>query len=462
MSIQLPHEVVRAILRISDKEKLLERAGYEPRDIEHLERVARELGEVAADLLGIGFWCDGVPFNWDRSQSVEVLSFNFPGLTGEWANLRIPITTVPKDWVATTETFEDLLEIVLWSLQCLAIGQMPDARHDRAEWQASDTWRAKHQGEDIGVKAILVEVRGDWAMLKEVFHLPGWKELAGCCWLCRATPADIRNMGADAPWRRNRLTHWQLLERILLLGHTLCPLMEAPGFRSSIVKIDWLHSVDQGVGADFLGNVFLLLCRKMEGRNKKERLRALMLRLNAWYTDNKVTSRLNTLTPGMIRKQKASPKLRCKAAECRALIPFAEYAARRWFDDADPEEATAKQMTIHLNTLYGTLSSATIFRQDLMREHCRKFMVLYAAQQETHGGTSEHRWRVKPKFHLVQELCEMTWGANPAASWTYRDEDFGGSAAKMSRKKGNAITPGDASRNYLDKFVAQNRIPSIQ
>ena len=91
--------------------------------------------------------------------------------------MRIPITTVPKDWVATAETFEDLLEIVLWSLQCLAVGRMPDARHDRAEWEASDTWRAKRQGEDIGVKAVLVEVRGDWLMLNPKFQcrLPKFK-----------------------------------------------------------------------------------------------------------------------------------------------------------------------------------------------------------------------------------------------------------------------------------------------
>ena len=463
MSIQLPHEVVKAILAISDKEKLLQRDGLEPRDIEHLQRVAQEFGENADELLALGFWCDGVPFNWDRSQSVEVLSFNFPGLKGEWENLRIPITCVPKNWVATDETFEDLLEVVLWSLQCLAVGQMPDDRHDRSGWKASDKWRAKHQGEAIGVKAFLVEIRGDWLMMKEVFHLPGWRDNTGCCWLCHALPADVARMGLDAEWRRNRLTHWQLLERILRLGHNLSPLMRAPGVRSWLFKIDWLHAVDQGVGADFLGNVLFLLCRRMEGRHKKTRLRALLLEINTWYNDpdNHVTARLHTLTEGMIKKQKAPPKLRGKAAECRALIPFAEFAARKWFDDADPEQATAKQMAIHLNALYGTLSGATIFREDLMREHCRKFMVLYSGLSQSHGGTTAQKWKIKPKFHLVQELCEMTTGAIPACSWTYRDEDFGGSVARATRKKGNSVTPSDASRNYLDKFVAQHRLPSI-
>ena len=63
MSILLVHEVVKEILRIADKEKLLSREGLEPRDIEHLQNVALELGENPDDLLALGVWCDGVPFN---------------------------------------------------------------------------------------------------------------------------------------------------------------------------------------------------------------------------------------------------------------------------------------------------------------------------------------------------------------------------------------------------------------
>jgi hypothetical protein len=317
MSIQLPHEVVKALLAISNKEKLLQKDGLEPRDLEHLQKVAEEFGENADDLLALGFWCDGVPFNWDRTQSVEVLSFNLPGLKGEWENLRIPITCVPKDWVATDETFHDLLEIVLWSLQCLASGEMPSSRHDRSQWTRSDKWRAKHQGETIGVKAFLVEVRGDWLMMKEVFHLPGWRDNTGCCWLCKATPGDRGSMGLDAEWRRDRLSHWELLERIMRLGRRLSPLMEAPGVKSHIFKIDWLHAVDQGAGADFLGNLFFLLWKRMEGRHKKTRLQALLFWLNTWYQQNNVTCRLNTLTEGMIKKR--VPHQSCGAKQRNAV-----------------------------------------------------------------------------------------------------------------------------------------------
>ena len=45
--------------------------------------------------------------------------------------------------------------------------------------------------------------------------------------------------------------------------------MAAPGVKSHIFKIDWLHALDQGTAADFIGNLFWLLLGKMEGANQK-------------------------------------------------------------------------------------------------------------------------------------------------------------------------------------------------
>ena len=459
ISSLLIHEVVVAILAVSNRERLLQRDGMEPRTRDHLTAVEQELG--IEELLGLGIWIDGVPYNWDRSQSLEVITLSFPGLTGEWKNLRIPLTAIPKGWVATNETFDDLLEIVAWSLRHLAAGVHPTARHDGEPWLPSEKHRAPRGGTPMGVQGVLAEVRGDWLMYKEVFHLPGWKETSGCCWLCTATPADIRDASSAARWRRERLSHWDLLERILRKGHVLSPLLSAPGIKHTCFKVDWLHAVDQGAGSDFLGNLFFLLVGKMEGRRKKDRIKALLHVIKKWYTDNGVESRLQTLTWGMIKNNKAPPKLRCKAAEARALIPFAQFAAERYLNDLIPEELAAKQMSVHLNALYRTLSSATIFREDLMREHCRKFFLLYAGLEATHGAGSSKKWKVKPKFHLVQELCEMTTGCCPSLSWTYRDEDFGGSAAAMAKRKGGISTPKSNSRMLLDKFVAKNQVPAI-
>jgi hypothetical protein len=457
LNIMLVHELVDVVAKWAKKEKLFEEAGMEPRTREHLQRVKAELGEP--ELLGLGLWLDGVPFNWDRSQSVEVISINFPGLTGEWKNLRLPICAIPKDFVATGETFDDILEIVLWSLEHLAVGTNPSTRQDGEPWTPADKDRRAKAGKPLRVKAVLVEVRGDWLMMKEVFHLPGWKDKGGCCWLCSATPGTFRDAGQSAKWREERLSHWELLERMVAAGHVPSPLMSAPGVRSHIFKIDWLHAMDQGVAADYVGNLLNMLLRKMEGRNMKKRLQALHMEIKCFYEEKGVESRLQTLTRGMIQKKTAPPKLRAKAAEVRDLIPFTKIAADKFLDSSKPTEEAAKKMAHHLVELYGTLSSAAENRAEVMRENSRKFCILYSGLEKHFAGTK--LWRIKPKFHLMQELCEMTEGANPAAAWTYRDEDFGGSVAKMTRRRGGKNTAISVSRNMISKWCAKHDVPII-
>ena len=162
------------------------------------------------------------------------------------------------------------------------------------------------------------------------------------------------------------------------------------------------------------------------------------MEIKKFYEEKGIESKLPTLTNGMIKTQNAAPKIRGKAAEVRALVPFARQAAEQFLSSDDPVENTVIQMPKHLDLdkLYGTLSSPTMFRQDLMEENSRRFCVLYSGLEETHRDKKGPVWRIKPKFHLMQELCEMTEGACPALSWTYRDEDFGGSAANMARRKG--------------------------
>ena len=296
-------------------------------------------------------------------------------------------------------------------------------------------------------------------MMKEVFRLPGWKNADGCCWLCSAVPSDIRAAGSDASWRANRLSHWDLLERMFRQGKSVSPLLSCPGLRSTCFKIDWLHAADQGCTADFLGNLLFLLLPKMSGRNKKERLAALFGVIVGWYGETDAEARLQSLTMGMIKKQKGSPKLRCSAAEARALVPFAQFAAEKYLSPDDEEELAGIEMSRHLNRLYSTLSEESIFRADLMRESCRKFCLLWTALESKYAAEGKKIWRVKPKMHLLQELCEETEGAAPSRSWCYRDEDFGGAAARLSRRRGGKCTPMAVSKTMVQNYCAKHSFP---
>ena len=55
------------------------------------------------------------------------------------------------------------------------------------------------------------------------------------------------------------------------------------------------------------------------------------------------------------------------------------------------------------------------------------FMALYSALSEEAVSQKQQLWKLTPKFHLLMHLLE--WQAcefNPAAVWTYSDEDIMG------------------------------------
>ena len=115
---------------------------------------------------------------------------------------------------------------------------------------------------------------------------------------------QVRDVGSAANWRSDRLSHWQVLQRILASGKTVSPLLEVPWVTTSIFRIDWLHCSDQGVAADFIGNIFVLIASKCPGNNKKARTTSLWTRILAKYDALNVEDRLQNLVPTMLQQPK--------------------------------------------------------------------------------------------------------------------------------------------------------------
>ena len=112
----------------------------------------------------------------------------FPGHAGE-PNLRAPFAVVMKRRVVSPSTFDDLLAAFAWSMKWLALGCFPPCRHDGSPFRTDEKHRSDLAGQDLKVRSVLVEVRGDWARVKQIFRLPGWHGAAGspCCFRCTAT-----------------------------------------------------------------------------------------------------------------------------------------------------------------------------------------------------------------------------------------------------------------------------------
>ena len=177
------HEIVAVLAKHSITSKLMERDGMEPLTREHLEFCD---GEAGCELLGLGIWTDGTPCNWDRSESIETLCVCLPGLTGEWANLRTPVTAIPKKFCAP-ETWDDVFAFIKWCLQILATGVWPTCRHDQTPWLKSDAKRKKPMPFP---RSALCEAKADWDWMAGVYGFPRHNVVEGSCWRCNFTPAQ--------------------------------------------------------------------------------------------------------------------------------------------------------------------------------------------------------------------------------------------------------------------------------
>ena len=83
----------------------------------HMQAVRQERGK--AELLGLNLWCDSVPCNFGRSQSVEAVTIGFLGLPGSHNNIRIPVVGLNKQFM-TSESYEDILTILSWCMRAVA------------------------------------------------------------------------------------------------------------------------------------------------------------------------------------------------------------------------------------------------------------------------------------------------------------------------------------------------------
>ena len=448
----LPHDILHCLAHeASNSEKLLQTDGLDYDGRLHLQLIQEQSG--SSDLCCLGLWGDGVPCNYDRTESCECYCISFPGMLGRGRKARIPVTGLLKKHTLTRDTPDDILEVIAWSLRCCILGVMPSERHDSSPWLPSDAKRKRLLGKPIGCKAALVEVRGDWSFFKSVFSFPGWREKGGCCWRCTAQPQDVRDASAAAPWRTQRYDHFGLLAYLRGYRGHVSTLFGAPYLRADCFRIDWLHCCDLGVASDFLGNLLHVVMSKMPGRSANERCSALFREMQAWYAEHHVQDRFQNLTKTMIQKKPSKPpKLRAKAAEARALVPFGIAATEKWLQEDSPVNEAIKLAARSLSNCYDNLNPE-LYNPATLRDDCKCFCLQYYALEKVHVGTCF--WRVKPKFHLFQELCEMSRNC-PSASWTYRDEDFGGTVALYVQRRGGPVEAHSAAQSLLDRFAMRH------
>ena len=84
-----------------------------------------------------------------------------------------------------------------------------------------------------------------------------------------------------------------------------------------------------------------------------------------------------------------------------------------------------------------------------------KFAIRYVGLHDFCNHVDDLSWRIKPKLHLFLHICSDN--SLPRLTWTYRDEDFGGSVARMARRRGGCLRCGSTSSAVLTKFKISNK-----
>ena len=208
-----------------------------------------------------------------------------------------------------------------------------------------------------------------------------------------------------------------------------------------VCRIDWMHVMDLGVSADFVGQLLIYVLSREPGANREVRMINLNKRLEAAYARTGSGKVIDRVTEGFLNLPNYG-KLKAHPAEVRALIPVAVDTVRQAVTGASPVELSIQQAMHFLQEMYEGLSSDKPGHQERQASNCLRFVGLYVALDEV---TDE--FHIRPKVHLAQELMEMSPGSRAVHHWTYRDEDFGGTAVTLFRPWGGVQ---DRADSWLD------------
>ena len=178
----------------------------------------------------------------------------------------------------------------------------------------------------------------------------------------------------------------------------------------------------------------MVLGDKEVGRNQEERCLWLWQEIQQFYKDNGVVDKLNNLVKTMIIPKKGSIQLTGSGAEIRALVAYELQLVDSWGPDGmTPERFAARSCMRELSACYSFLSTdASTHVAGSLLDHA------LANLQGLHR-LSPRRWQLRPKLHMFLELAAE--GSNPAASWNYREESFGGSVSRQAHRKGGQSSP---------------------
>ena len=104
-----------------------------------------------------------------------------------------------------------IFSFIKWSLDAMAKGFYPSARHDLASFSDdNDTFRVELAGAPMCMPSALIYIKADWAELVTSFGLPAWNDGLRPCLYCNCSTANMYDFCSatemdELQWRPNEV-----------------------------------------------------------------------------------------------------------------------------------------------------------------------------------------------------------------------------------------------------------------
>ena len=100
-----------------------------------------------------------------------------------------------------------------YCFEAMAQGRMPASRLDHKPWREQDSERASLAGQDMPRRAVLTQLRLDWAELCERLGFPTWHSNIRPCPSCATSPDTLYDLSTTrldhSPWHLNTHEDWE-------------------------------------------------------------------------------------------------------------------------------------------------------------------------------------------------------------------------------------------------------------
>ncbi len=395
---------------------------------------------------------DGAPTT--KADGLFTISWSSLHASGNTRQTKNVFTVIRKKDIMPG-TLDAVFSRLAWGLNACCDGVMPE--QDWQGRQCPDRGRAIAEG----WRLVTVMLRGDWEFYTQICGFPTWSSVPNMCWLCNASPTLGPLVWTDglatAGWRGTMRSHEQYVAELLAAGKTRPAVFNIKTLRLEGVMGDVLHALDQGVASHVVGNVMITAMVKGQwGTNQASRAAGLEEHVKTWYKGRKSMCKIEGRIPfGRVKASNDWPKFKAKAAATRHLAHYAEDLAREFSDGSEHDEKVVA-VAAGLARIYTIMAEQPRFLSSSAKVELSRlsvaFMDVYSQLSADAVGARTKMWKMTPKFHILQHICERQSWINPRVIWTYGDEDL----QRLVKEVALSCHPTTTARMTLYKWVVCN------